>query len=184
MDLLSGSDRFRQKNEKRSCANLKLKSGCVYLPTSTHYGIQKQTDKKWPLKYQPTSSDYQPPFPPSSLLYSGLAVTSTSLSTQSWITPIKVRFISLSSSFSPPLHSFSCPVHIMNEQNMWRCVSAFVCLCDGTQFQRRRLTLNETDGKTGRRRQMSVSEEDGGVKGGMNGCNCWASERRPSSQTG
>ena len=60
------------------------------------------------------------------------------------------------------------------------CVSAFVCLREGTQFQRQRLTLSEGDGLENRKMkadermaaEVRVTEGDGGAEGGMNDCDC------------
>lgn len=144
-----------------------FKRGCVIiLPASTHShiccnNIQKQAaknNKKTSEIYQPAISDYQPlcSTPPclhSSVippflfwfstwhpLYPLLPLSLSSLKAESLLLRSD---LSPSLCFSPPLCSFSCPVHIMNDWKMCTVLSALVCLRERTQFHRRRLTLKE-----------------------------------------
>lgn len=94
------------------------------------------------------------PIHPSSLLYSGLDVTSTLSLLPHSLSPLKAESLLLRSDLSLSLHLFLSPsslIFLPSTHNEWlknvHCVSAFVCLCERTQFQRQRLTLNDQRGK-------------------------------------
>lgn len=128
-----------------------LKWGCVILPASTrsricYNNIQKQAAKNKRDLWNISASYFRLPAPPSSTppclhssvippFYFCFDVTSTlspfasfSLLTQSWITPIKVRFVSLppSVSLSPSLLIFLPSTHNEWLKNVHCVVSACV----------------------------------------------------------
>lgn len=134
---------------------------------TTTYRSRQRKIKETSEIYQPAISDYQPPpvpLLPASIHPSSLLFISVSMWHQLYpllplsLSSLKAESLLLRSDLSPslplflspPLCSFSCPVHIMNDWKMCTVLSALVYLCERTQFQRRRLTLKENgNGETG-----------------------------------
>lgn len=151
-----------------------LKWGCVILPASTrsricYNNIQKQAAKNKRDLWNISASYFRLPAPPVPLLPASIHPSSLLfISVSMWhqlypplplsLSSLKAESLLLRSDLSPslplflspPLCSFSCPVHIMNDWKMCTVLSALVYLCERTQIQRRRLTLKENgNGETG-----------------------------------